>query len=173
MRLKVIFIMLMIPIFLGACSTDDLSKENEIVDIKALVHDYSIGNIKNQTASITSTQLIVHENDDSELIYDLPKEEFFVSIAPFIDETHPCMNHSLTGCQGEMIDKDLAFHIEDEDGQVIIDETFNSGTNGFVDLWLPRNQTYRVKITYDGKETESDISTFKEDGTCITTMQLM
>ncbi len=178
MRLKIIAIMFMIPIFLGACSgtsTDnvDLSKENEEIDIRTLVHDYSVGNIIDQTASITSTQLIVTENDDTEFTYDLPSDEFFVSIAPFMNETHPCMNHSLTGCQGEMVDKDLDFHIEDENGQVIINETFNSGANGFVDLWLPRDQTYRVKITYDGKEAEAEISTFNNDGTCITTMQLI
>lgn len=174
MKLKVFVLMLIIPIFLGACSdTDDIMNKNKTIDIKALVHDYSIGNIKDQTASITSTQLIVNENDGSELIYELPKDAFFVSIAPFIDETHPCTNHSLTGCQGEMVDKDLQFYIEDMNGQVIIDKAFNSGANGFVDLWLPRDQIYRVKITYDGKESESEISTFEDDGTCITTMKLM
>jgi hypothetical protein len=178
MKLKMIVIMLMILFFLGACSDasiepEDLSQENETIDIKTLVHDYSVGNIKDESASITATQLIVTENDGSELIYDLPEDDFFVSIAPFIEETHPCTNHSLTGCQGELINKDLDFYIEDENGQVIIDETINSETNGFVDLWLPRDQIYHVKITHDGKETESEISTFEDDGTCITTMQLM
>lgn len=174
MRLKIVFLLLMIPIFLGACSdANQLSEENLVEDLKALVHDYSVGNIQGHNATITSTQLIVNDNDDSELIYDLAEEEFFVSIAPFIDETHPCMDHSLTGCQGEMVDKDLHFYIEDMDGQIIIDKTFNSGVNGFVDLWLPRDQVYRVKITYEGKESESEVSTFEDDGTCITTMQLI
>lgn len=174
MKLKIIAMILIIPIFLGACSnTDDDSKKNEDIDIKALVHDYSVGNIKNESASITSTQLIITENDDTELIYDLPKDDFFVSIAPFINETHPCTNHSLTGCQGEIVHKDLDFYIEDDNGQVIVDETINSEANGFIDFWLPRNQTFHVKITYEGKESEADISTFEDDGTCITTMQLM
>lgn len=174
MKLKVFAMMLIIPIFLGACSdTNDVTKEFNETDIKTLVHDYSIGNITDQTASITSTQLIVTENNDNELTYDLPEDEFFVSIAPFISETHPCTIHSLTGCQGEMINKDLDFYIEDENGQVIVDETITSEANGFVDLWLPRDQTYRVKITHDGKESESEISTFEDDGTCITTMQLI
>lgn len=176
MRRKLTAMLLTIPMILGACSgasTDNLSKESDAIDIKTLVHDYSVGNIKNQTASITSTQLIVTESDNSELIYDLPEDEFFVSIAPFINETHPCTNHSLTGCQGEMVHKDLEFLIEDENGQVIVDQTINSEENGFVDLWLPRDQTYQVKITYDGKESETEISTFENDGTCITTMQLL
>ena len=178
MKLKMLMVLLVFTMILGACSDTNInnertSKGNEEIDIKTLVEDYSVGNIKNQTASITSTELIITKDDDKELIYDLPSDEFFVSIAPFISETHPCTIHSLTGCQGEMVDKDLDFYIVDEDGQVIVDETFNSGANGFVDLWLPRDQTFQVKISYDGQETESEISTFEKDGTCITTMQLL
>lgn len=45
--------------------------------------------------------------------------------------------------------------------------------NGFIDLWLPRDKTFQVKIEYDGKVTEQEISTFEGDNTCITTMQLI
>ena len=54
----------------------------------------------------------------------------------------------------------------------MINEELVSQHNGFFDLWLPRDQTYKVKIEYDGKQVESEISTFENDGTCITTMQL-
>lgn len=170
--------LLVLVMFLGACgdtnsNSDDTLKENGDIDIKTLVNDYSLGKISDQTASITSTELIITENDHTETTYTLPDDEFFVSIAPFISETHPCTIHSLTGCQGELVDKDLDFYIEDENGQVVVDETFNSGANGFVDLWLPRDQTFQVTISYDGKETKSEISTFEDDGTCITTMQLL
>lgn len=175
MKLKMIIGLLILALFLGACGGTNTNTADSLKDkdIKTLVNDYSVGKINDQTASITSTQLIVTENDDSETTYDLPADEFFVSIAPFISETHPCTIHSLTGCQGELVDKDLDFYIEDENGEVVIDETFNSGANGFIDLWLPRDQTFQVKITYDGKETDAEISTFEDDGTCITTMQLM
>ncbi|MDV2686884.1 CueP family metal-binding protein, partial [Alkalihalophilus lindianensis] len=43
----------------------------------------------------------------------------------------------------------------------------------FIDLWLPRNKTYQMKIELDGKKVESGLSTFNDDPTCITTMQLM
>src|SRR5699024_5715029 len=125
------------------------------------------------SASITSKELIVTEKDDSESVYPLPENEFFVSIAPFINETHPCTNHSLTSCQGELVNKDFDIFIEDMDGHVIIDGTMNSEANGFIDLWLPRDKTYRLKITHESQEVESEISTFENDGTCITTMQLL
>jgi len=63
--------------------------ENGTQNINELVYDYSVGNITNETASITSHQLIVTDSDDSQLTYDLPEDEFFVSIAPYVDGTHP------------------------------------------------------------------------------------
>lgn len=178
MRLNITTIILLMSVLLVACNgkssnEEILSQDNEIKDIKELVNNYSLGNITDQSASITSTQLIVTDSDDKELVYDLPEEEFFVSIAPFINETHPCENHSLTGCQGELANQDFNLYIEDMDGNVILDETMNSGANGFIDLWLPRDKTFHVTITHEGKQVESEISTFKNDGTCITTMQLM
>jgi len=175
MKKKFVAIILMMVVFLVACNGKSAneaqeSKENVPEDIKELVEDYSVGNITDQSASITSTELIVTDNDNTEVIYDLPEEEFFVSIAPFINETHPCENHSLTGCQGELANQDFNLYIEDMDGNVILDETMNSGANGFIDLWLPRDKTFHVTITHEGKQVESEISTFEKDGTCINTM---
>ncbi len=62
--------------------------------------------------------------------------------------------------------------IEDEEGNIILDKTMNSKPNGFIDLWLPRNDTYNVAIQHDGETVESSISTYEGDDTCITTMQL-
>lgn len=78
----------------------------------------------------------------------------------------------MTGCQGELADKEFDVYIEDTEGNVILDEKLKAKSNGFFDLWLPRDKTYQVKIKYDGKVSESEISTFENDGTCITTMQL-
>src|SRR5699024_5422955 len=177
MKLKITVIILVAFTFLAACNDqNDLKELNtnaSTQDVKELVNEYSNGNFTDdETASITSTQLIVTDSKDNEAIYELPEDEFFVSIAPFINETHPCTNHSLTGCQGELTNEDFDIHIEDLEGNTIFEETMNSGENGFIDLWLPRDKTYQVKITQDGKEVQSELSTFENDGTCITTMQL-
>lgn len=147
--------------------------ENEAQSMEELVHDYSVGNISAPNASITSHQLIVTEEDDNESTYELPEDEFFVSIAPYIEDTHPCAIHSLTGCQGEMVEEEFHVYIEDEDGNEIVNETMQSLENGFIDLWLPRDKTYNTTITYDDKTVESEFSTFENDDTCIASMQLM
>ncbi|WP_102027839.1 CueP family metal-binding protein [Salirhabdus sp. Marseille-P4669] len=149
-------------------STKDEAKE---VNIKELVEDYSLRNITSDNASITSTQLVVTEGD-RQTAYDLPEDEFFVSIAPFLTTTHPCEMHSLTGCQGEMVEQEFDVYIEDEDGNVIVDEKMTSLSNGFLDLWLPSDKTYHATITHEGKVAERVITTFEGDNTCITTMQL-
>lgn len=82
------------------------------------------------------------------------------------------MNHSLTGCQGELVEKEFDVYIEDSEGNVILNEKIKSQANGFFDLWLPRDKKYQIKIQYDGKVSEAEISTFENDNTCITTMQL-
>ncbi|MBO1912162.1 CueP family metal-binding protein [Microvirga sp. 3-52] len=66
-------------------------------------------------ASITSHELIVKDHG-KETKFDLPSDEFFVSIAPFVETTHPCAIHSLTGCQGELVEKDFDVFIQDEEG---------------------------------------------------------
>lgn len=78
----------------------------------------------------------------------------------------------MTGCQGEMVDEEFDVYIEDMEGNVILDQTLKSPSNGFIDLWLPRDNTYRVTIAHDGKTAESEFSTFEGDNTCITTIQL-
>lgn len=177
MKLKITAVVLLAAVLLVACGGENTNKENSSKEttqnMKELVHDYSVGNIKNQSASITSTQLIVTDSNKKELVYDLPKDDFFVSIAPYVNETHPCTNHSLTGCQGEMVEEEFDVYIQDNEGNVVLDENLKSQSNGFFDLWLPRDKTYHITIARDGKKVESSFSTFENDGTCITTMQLM
>ena len=162
---------ILLSLMLAACSNDS-SDGSEAKDTKEKVHEYSVGSFEDDvTASITSHELIVNDNG-KETTFDLPSDEFFVSIAPFVENTHPCAIHSLTGCQGELVEKDFNVHIQDEDGEVVVDETITSLENGFIDLWLPRDKNFQVKITHDDKTVESQISTFEGDNTCITTMQL-
>lgn len=91
-KLKIMTLTLLASLVLTACSSDstnDGNRSKETQNIKDLVQEYSLGNIKDQTASITSSHLIVIDSDESEQTYELPKDEFFVSIAPYENETHP------------------------------------------------------------------------------------
>mgnify|MGYP001272968519 FL=1 len=173
---KVLFVVtgLLLVFVMSACGEGTPeADQHDVEDIKQYVHEYSVGNFTDVSASISSHELIVTDEDESETTYPLPEDEFFVSIAPFETETHPCAIHSLTGCQGEMVEKEFEVYIEDEDGNVLVDETMTSLENGFLDIWLPRDRTYQVMIEHEGKKSESEISTFDGDNTCITTMQLI
>lgn len=169
MNYKIVLLALFSGVLLAACGT---SSENTD-DVRTLIDEYSAGNFTdNHNVSESSSDLIITNEDDSQETYDLPEDDFFVSIAPFENQTHACDIHSLTGCQGELVDADFNLLIKNEAGEVVIDETKNSGAIGFIDLWLPRDDTYDVKIEYDGKKVASVISTYDGDNTCITTMQL-
>lgn len=171
MNLRLGIILVIIAVFSTACSDggEDAASDK---DIKELVHDYSVGNIEAEAASITSSELMVKDENQEETAYELPEDEFFVSIAPFVNETHECDIHSLTGCQGELVDTEFEVYIEDSAGEVIKDEEMKTEANGFIDLWLPRNETLTVTITQDGEESTSEITTFDGDKTCITDMQM-
>ncbi|MBU9714385.1 CueP family metal-binding protein [Evansella tamaricis] len=163
-------------VLLAACSEDSQNntEQNEIdvQELKQLVHDHGVKNIENQVASITDQELIVTHSDETQTVYTLPEDEFFVSIAPYINETHPCTFHNLTGCQGEMTEEEFQIYIEDTDGNVVMNDTVTSLENGFIDFWLPSDNTYHITIAYDTMTVEAEFSTFEGDATCITTMQL-
>lgn len=169
---RISILVFMMALLVGCSSGNNEAQNADTADIKKLVNDYTVGNVEAASASITSSELIVTDENEEVTTYELEGEEFFVSIAPFINQTHPCDIHSLTGCQGELVEEDFNVHIEDSKGNVILDEEKQTEANGFIDLWLPRDETFNVIITQGDKESASEISTFDGDNTCITTMQL-
>ena len=190
MKWKSIVLSLFVMVFLAACGDEketvsqaidkkEVESETETIskgqteDVKGLVAEYSANKTTDEKASITSTQLIVTDTNENKITYDLPEDEFFISIAPYVNETHPCKDHSLTGCQGELVQKEIDVFIGNEKGEVIVDEKLTTLENGFIDLWLPRNEAFIVEMSSDGKSVTGDLTTFEEDGTCITTLQLL
>ncbi|MEK5033491.1 CueP family metal-binding protein [Paenibacillus sp. FSL R7-0302] len=155
-----------------AVSTQPDTQAASSQNIKQMVADYSSRTLTADSASITSTQLIVDSGGPNEAAYELPEDEFFLSVAPYVQNTHPCATHSLTGCQGELTDQEFDVYIEDAEGKEVMNKSVKSQSNGFIDLWLPRDQNYRMTISQEGKQAQSEISTFESDDTCLTTMQL-
>lgn len=142
-------------------------------NVRKLVHDISTGKEMPLSASIDAKQLIVTDQDNHTKSYDLPTDEFFLSIAPYVQQTHPCEIHSLTGCQGELINEEFLVTVHDSEGNTYMKESaMKSGANGFMDMWLPRDRTYLIRVVHDGKVAEAQLSTYDNDNTCITTMQL-
>ncbi|WP_040948997.1 CueP family metal-binding protein [Gorillibacterium massiliense] len=165
-------VVVLLSVYWGNNQRNAPSKMNN-QDIKQLVQDFSSGKQKAKSASITSNQLIVTRSGSRSVTYELPTNEFFLSIAPYVEKTHPCATHNLVSCRGEMVNEEFKVFIEDIEGNVLIDRSMKSQENGFIDLWLPRDKKYNVTVEQNGKIAKSEISTFDNDDTCITTMHLV
>jgi len=125
-------------------------------------------------ASVRPHELLLTDDQQREVALAIPEDTFYVSIAPYIDQTHDCYFHSLTTCTGEI--QNSAVHVlatDSASGETLIDEPRTTFDNGFVGLWLPRGRDVTVTIEYEGRSATSDLSTSNEDdATCVTTMQL-
>ncbi|WP_255375519.1 CueP family metal-binding protein [Saccharomonospora sp. CUA-673] len=107
-----------------------------------------------------------------EIAVPLGEDRFYLSVAPYVDETHECYYHSLTTCRGELANEDIGVRIIDETGEVLVDEQVTTFDNGFVGFWLPRDIEGTIEVTHDGRTGQSNFSTSKEGATCLTTLQL-
>jgi len=103
----------------------------------------------------------------------LPADEMVVAIAPYIDQTHPCETHYMSGCQGELVDVPVDVVARLADGTVVVDDTVRTMANGFIELWLPRDTEVSISLAARGKSVEGTIGTFADSRTCITTLQLL
>ena len=142
----------------------------ESLDIKEIVTnlDERIDEPSNVGARITGDKLYLYDNDQ-EYSLDLPEDSFFVSIAPYINEVHPCTIHNLVTCRGEIYNQAMKVRVVDENNQIIIDEVKTTQDNGFIGLWLPKDINATLRVEYDGLVVELPISTYSESDTCITT----
>lgn len=124
-------------------------------------------------ASVRYDELLVSDPSEPGQEIAMPiEDEFYLSMAPYVDSTHDCFYHSLTTCQGELVEEELDVTITDSEGQVLVEDTVTTYPNGFVGFWLPREIQATVEVSYDGRTATAEIGTGEEDKTCLTTMQL-
>jgi hypothetical protein len=123
--------------------------------------------------SVRADQLLVSSDAGEELPVALPEGTFYVSLAPYVDQTHECFYHSLTTCKGELGGEELDVVItQDGEATPLVDETVTAYDNGFAGFWLPTDVAGTISVTYGDKIGEVDFSTDAEAPTCITTLQL-
>lgn len=116
---------------------------------------------------------VVLTTDDGQAEIPIPEDQHYLSIAPFVTSTHECYYHSLTTCTGELGGAEIALRIVDnQTGEVYIDQTAPLEDNGFTGVWLPTDITATVTITSDRGTGEAQISTGDDDLTCLTSLQL-
>lgn len=150
---------------LGDASGRELVEELESLPLEERPSDF--------VASVETEEVVMVDEDGNESSVPLPVDEFYLSVAPYVDQTHECFFHSLTTCVGEMGNEELEVTVVEEDtGEVLVDETVQTHDNGFFGLWLPRDVDAELTIEHDGLTSTAPISTGEGDPTCLTTSQL-
>lgn len=125
------------------------------------------------TSFITPDKLNFEFADKKRVEISLPDDSMMIAIAPYIDKTHSCATHYISGCQGELVDVPVKILALKDDGTVLIDSTVNTMSNGFIELWLPRNINITLTLESMNRKAEGELTTFSDSNTCITTMQLL
>ena len=83
----------------------------------------------------------------SHFAVSLTDQPFYLSLAPYRTYTHPCRDHSLGGCQGELADTDLHVLIESDSGDTLVDANATTYENGFAGFWVARDHKGTVTVT--------------------------
>lgn len=125
-------------------------------------------------ASIRPDELILTDEQGRKVSVPMPKDEFYVSVAPYVTQTHDCYFHSLTTCRGELSNTDIQVQVtNDATGETVVDETLQTFDNGFAGLWLPRDLDATLTVASAGRDASIPISTNgADDPTCLTTVKL-
>lgn len=124
-------------------------------------------------ASVRPGELVVGDGA-KEYSLDLPDDRFYLSVAPYVDQTHDCFHHSLTTCTGELASTDVKVEIVDRtNDEVLVDETRTTFENGFTGFWLPRHIEGTLRLTAGGRTAETEFSTDADSPTCLTTLRLV
>lgn len=122
-------------------------------------------------ASVRGTQLVLKKGDQ-ETTLTLPQDKYYLSVAPYQNQTHECYFHSLATCHGELGNADVKVQIVDDQGKVLVDEQTKTYANGFVGFWLPRDIKGTVTMTVNGVKGTAPFATTDGSATCMTTLKL-
>jgi len=150
---------------------DDLAPEALVDQLdRTAVSDRPEGLI----VSVRPDTLVVSDGQGGpESTVALENGEFYLSLAPYVDQTHDCWFHSLTTCLGELRNEAIEVRITDSaSGEVLVEESTTTYDNGFVGYWLPRDIEATVEVTAGGRTGSALVPTGGEDATCLTTLRL-
>lgn len=123
-------------------------------------------------ASVQPDELVLTGQDQA-VVLDLPADLTYVSIAPYITQTHDCFYHSLTTCLGELGNEPVHVTFTDETtGDTLVDEQVTTFDNGFVGFWVPSEATGTIEVNYQERSGVTEFSTTDDGATCVTDLRL-
>jgi hypothetical protein len=124
------------------------------------------------SAGVNAKKLRLSDAKDT-VEFPIPEGKFYLSVAPYINQTHPCAIHNLVTCTGELQNESFDILITDVNtNEVVLSEQRTSTAKGFIGLWLPSDKNLQISITYQGLSATKQVGTFDSNDTCETTMQL-
>lgn len=124
-------------------------------------------------ASVRPETLELSDATGNRSVLPMPEDAFYLSIAPYTDQTHECFFHSLTTCLGELDDTDVTVTVTDSaDDSEVLRESVRTFDNGFAGVWLPRGLDAVVTVDDGRRSASTPISTGDDGATCLTTLQL-
>lgn len=154
--------------FADAHGLTGLSAQQIVEKLDATEEDRAAGPV----GSVRADQLLLSDAATSATL-PMPADRFYLSVAPYVKTTHECFNHNLATCKGELAGETVHVTVVDASGATLVDADKTLYANGFVGLWLPKQITGTITVTYDGKTATQPISTGSQDPTCLTTVQLV
>lgn len=119
-------------------------------------------------ASVTSEYVVLNDGDHSAKV-KIPDDQFFLAFAPYINQTHPCVEYNLNSCHGELANQTFLVSIITPSGDIILQEEMVSADNGFVTIWLDKNIEANLTVEYNNLKAKTFISTNKDSNNCLTT----
>ena len=123
-------------------------------------------------ASVRTDELLLSDNNQ-EVALDLPENLTYISVAPYLTQTHDCFYHSLTTCLGELGEEPIQVTITDETtGDVLIEEETTTFDNGFIGYWIPDEAAGTIEVTHQGRTGVTEFSATDEGATCLTDLRL-
>lgn len=145
----------------GRSATDVISTLDQASDRKSDIF-----------ASVRYDKLVLKDGG-TETAVPLPSDKFYLSVAPYVNQTHDCFYHSLTTCTGELAGQSVDVKIVDSSGKTLVESPQQIYANGFVGFWLPRDIEGTITVTQDGRTATSPISTGQDAATCLSTLKLV
>lgn len=136
---------------------------------KKIIAETNKGGYPGYIVFATSETLTLQKGNEK-MQFAMPQDQFYLSVAPYIHNTHSCTTHYVSSCRSEMRNKSFMVKVTSAEGKVILKENITSLKSGFLDLWLPRNlEDATLLVEYEDRSVTTKISTGKGNPTCLTT----
>lgn len=97
----------------------------------------------------------------------LTGDRFYLAIEPYTTNKLQCHSHNPGTLQGELVFEPVQVTITDATGNVLVDETTITHSNGFATFWIPRDITGTVRIVAGSKSGTAHFASDHNAPTCL------